>query len=420
MNADAQSPFSVPAYRRLFTAHSTALIGSGISTIALALLAINIAPTQASAVLGVALAIKMVAYVAIAPFAGQVSTRIRPKTLLVTLDLIRAGVVLSMPFIEAVWQIYLAIALLSAAAALFTPTYQALLPGVVTHEGAYLRALSWAQVAGSVEQIASPALAALLLLALTFNDLFILNALTFIFSAVLIGLTALAHAGTTGAQAPPWWGISAYLRTPRLRAVAIAYVGVAGASAMVIVNTAVFVQQHLGASASIMSLTLMASGVGTALGAMAVPRLPYSPRTLLVGGNLLMASALAVGWMGVDWPILMAMWLCVGMGLGLVQTPVGSVIRSSCHERHRAAFFAANFALSHAGWLLAYLLAGYLGAAHNWPLTFALIASLPLGAALACAAIYPQPDETALDHSHDGVVHRHVFYIDETHTSWPR
>ncbi|MEM9621847.1 MAG: MFS transporter [Pseudomonadota bacterium] len=396
------------------------MIGSGVSTIALALLAIDIAPERASTVLGIALAIKMIAYVTVAPFAGVLSARLPARQCLIGLDVLRAGVVFLMPWIVSEWQIYMAIGVVSAASALFTPTYQALLPAVVKNEKAYLKALSWAQVAGSVEQIASPLLAAVLLTIISFSDLFYLNAFTFVVSAVLIGLTTLLHSPTASAATDPWWGIIAYLKTPRLRAVALAYIGVAAASAMVIVNTAVFVQQHLGESASTMSLTLAAAGLGTALGAMLVPRSSWSPRTLLVVGNFVMAGSILAGVFGANWQSLALMWLGVGLGLGLVQTPVGAVVRASCHERHRPAFFAANFTVSHACWLFTYLFAGLMGAIDNWPVTFAVMGLIPLAAGIACAAAYPQPDVVALEHRHGNTVHRHDYFIDESHTSWPR
>ena len=268
-SSGAGSPFAIPAYRRLFAAHTTSLIGSGVSTVALALLAIQIAPQGASVVLGLALAVKMLMYVSIAPFAGMVAARVPAKTALVTLDVVRAGVVAAMPWIQTEAQIYLAIALLSSASALFTPIYQGLLPSVVKAEDAYVRALSWAQIAFSLERIVSPLLAALLLLFLSFGNLFWLNAVTFLVSAALILQLPVGVLERSGDAQRPWWGISAYLHTPRLRAVLLAYVGIATASALVVVNTAVYLVQHLGHTPAVLSLTLAASGFGAICGAAA-------------------------------------------------------------------------------------------------------------------------------------------------------
>lgn len=53
-------------YRHLFLAQIIALLGTGLATVALGLLAFELAGENAGAVLGTALAIKMVAYVGVA------------------------------------------------------------------------------------------------------------------------------------------------------------------------------------------------------------------------------------------------------------------------------------------------------------------------------------------------------------------
>ena len=57
-------------YRHLFLAQIIALVGTGLLTVALGLLAYKLAGTNAGSVLGTALAIKMLAYVLIAPVVG--------------------------------------------------------------------------------------------------------------------------------------------------------------------------------------------------------------------------------------------------------------------------------------------------------------------------------------------------------------
>lgn len=57
-------------YRHLFLAQVIALIGTGLATVALGLLAYDIAGAVAGAVLGTALAIKMIAYVGVALIAA--------------------------------------------------------------------------------------------------------------------------------------------------------------------------------------------------------------------------------------------------------------------------------------------------------------------------------------------------------------
>ena len=64
------SPLANLTYRHLFAAQVLSLLGTGLATVALGLLAFDLAGADAGAVLGTALAIKMVAYVGIAPVAG--------------------------------------------------------------------------------------------------------------------------------------------------------------------------------------------------------------------------------------------------------------------------------------------------------------------------------------------------------------
>ncbi|MEU2149492.1 MFS transporter, partial [Streptomyces globisporus] len=102
-------------YRHLFTAQVVALTGTGLATVALSLLAYDIAGNHASTVLGSALAIKMIAYVGIAPLIGAVADRIPRRALLITTDLTRGGVAMVLPFVTEVWQIYVLVFLLQAA-----------------------------------------------------------------------------------------------------------------------------------------------------------------------------------------------------------------------------------------------------------------------------------------------------------------
>ncbi|MEL7116595.1 MAG: MFS transporter, partial [Pseudomonadota bacterium] len=70
--------------------------------------------------------------------------------------------------------------------------------------------------------------------------------------------------------------------------------------------------------------------------------------------------ATALGWP--EWPVLLVIWCGLGAANTAILTPAGRLLRHSAHAEDRPAIFAAQFALSHALWLLAYPLAGVLGA----------------------------------------------------------
>ena len=70
-------------YRHLLFAQVIALLGTGLATVALSLLAFDLAGAKAGAVLGTALAIKMLAYIGVAQVASALAERLPRRTLLV-------------------------------------------------------------------------------------------------------------------------------------------------------------------------------------------------------------------------------------------------------------------------------------------------------------------------------------------------
>ena len=109
----SSNPITNPSFRKLFAAQVIALVGTGLSTVGLSLLAYSLAGADAGAVLGIALACKMIAYVFFAPIVGGLAHRFVRKPFLISLDVIRAFLVLLMPFVYELWHIYLLIFLLN-------------------------------------------------------------------------------------------------------------------------------------------------------------------------------------------------------------------------------------------------------------------------------------------------------------------
>ena len=235
-------------YRNLFAAQVLSLIGTGLTTVALGLLAYDLAGTDAGQVLGISLAVKMIAYVGVSPFAGALAGRVPRRAFLVTLDVLRAGMVLLLPFVTEVWQIYALVFLFQSCSAAFTPTFQATIPDVLPDEKEYTAALSMSRLAYDLESLLSPLLAALLLTLISFHWLFLGNAIGFIASGLLVLSVALPVAKTV--QRPflerLTRGSRIYFATPRLRGLLALSFASSAAGAMVIVNTVVIVRAGFG------------------------------------------------------------------------------------------------------------------------------------------------------------------------------
>ncbi len=429
-------------YRHLLAAQVIALIGTGLATVALGLLAFELAGKNAGIVLGTALAIKMIAYVGVAPIAAAFAERLPRRTLLVTLDLVRAGVALMLPFVSQIWQIYVLIFVLQAASAAFTPTFQATIPDVLPQEDEYTKALSLSRLAYDMESLVSPMLAAALLTVMGFHDLFAATVVGFLASAALVVSVVLPSHPSPQRRSiydRTTRGLRIYLATPRLRGLFAINTAVAAAGSMVFVNTVVIIQGGLGLTQGAVALALACFGAGSMLAALALPSLlgKLADRSVMLGGVGLLVGGMFAG-TGVTGHIsVMALWFVLGLGYATAQTPSGRLLRRSSNPEDRPALFAAQFALSHASWLLFYPLAGWLGSRFGMPVAFVVLglaAALAVGAALR---VWPSMDPEIIEHAHanlpaghphvsdagdssQGMRHSHPFVVDDYHPHWPR
>lgn len=422
------------AYCRLFTAQVVALVGTGLATVALGLLAYGIAGADAGSVLGTALAIKMLAYVVIAPAVGAIADRLPRRALMVGADLIRAAVALVLPFVDQLWQVYVLIFLLQSASAAFTPTFQAVVPDVLPAERDYTRALSLSRLAYDLESLFSPALAAVLLSLMTYNWLFLGTVAGFLASATLVvsailpkQVVAGEHAGNAYAKATA--GTRLFLAVPQLRALLALDLATAAAGAMVTVNSVVYVRDELALSAADVSLALGAYGGGSMVVALLLPRIldRISDRTVMVRGGLLLTPVFAAlsGITAADsgawrWLALLLTWAAFGSACSLVFTPSGRLIQRSAPPELRTAAFAARFSLSHSCWLLTYPLAGWLGAVAGLQSAVVALGGIALAAGLLAVRLWPPQGPGPVEHEHRDLHagHPHVADAVRVRSGW--
>lgn len=435
-------------FRHLFLAQVVALIGTGLATVALALLAYDLAGAEAGAVLGTALAIKMIAYVVLAPIASAWIPLRHRKRALIAFDLVRACVAALLPFVTEIWQVYALIFALQSASAGFTPLFQSLIPQVLPDERDYTRALSLSRLAYDLESLLSPALAAALLTLISFHGLFAGTAIGFVGSAVLVFITVLPAAATASLVEHPFdrmrRGLRIYLRTPRLRGLLALNLCAAAGGAMVFVNTVILVRTLLGGGEREVAWALAVFGAGSMATALALPRLleRVSDRRVLLTAATAMAAAmvgtaalLATPPALIGWPTVLFAWFMLGMAYAGLVTPGGRLLRRSADAAHLPTLFAAQFSLSHACWLLAYPLAGWVGAGSGLGIAAAALAMLAAAGALVAWRVWPDPDAEEIAHSHPELQaehphlrehsgteggHVHAYRIDELHPSWPR
>jgi len=427
-------------FRHLFMAQGVALLGTGLATVALAILAYDLAGDRAGTVLGTALAIKMIAYVGVAPIASAFVAVLPRRKTLVLLDLWRACMVAFLPFVTEVWQVYLLIFLLQAGSAAFTPAFQATIPDILADEDDYTNALSLSRLAYDLESLISPMLAAVLLGLMASSALFGWTAVGFLVSTALV-VTVTLPEPRTGERRSIYdrttRGIRIYLATPRLRGLLAINMAVASVGAVVIVNTVVYVQGVFALGERQTALALACFGGGSMLVAFSLPHVleRIRDRTVMLCAVCLLAAVAFLISLVSSYEILLIIWFLAGIAYASALTPAGRLLSRSAHPEDRPAVFAAQFALSHACWLVTYPLAGWLGSMAGLPATATLLGVIALFSSLAGWLIWPGDESGKIEHRHDdvptdhphlregrdrqGAAHTHPVVIDDLHPHWP-
>lgn len=361
------------AFRRLFAAHVVALLGTGLATIAIGFLAVDVAGGDAAGVLGTLLALKMLTFLVIGPLAPAIARRVGTKRLLVATDLGRAGVALALPFVDDVVTAFVLVIVLQSAAALFTPTFQAAIPTVVRDERQYTGALALSRLAYDLEALASPTLASLILVVAPSVALFGGTAAGFLASGLLILSVALPKPAAPAAGEPSrrsrlTRGIRLMVELPRLRGALAMHLALAAVGAVPMVLTVPLVRTGLGGDEGQAAGLLAAFGVGSMLAALAMTTVVdrIGPRRYMIVGLGLEVLAVAAVWPVLTLapgtgalPWLWVVWGLAGMGNAAVLAPMGRVVRDAVDDADLPDVFAAQFSLAHGWWLLTYPLAGW-------------------------------------------------------------
>ena len=213
--------------------------------------------------------------------AGGLVDRTRRRGLLIAMDLVRAGVLATIPL--AAWlhllsmtQIYLAAAAVGAASVLFEIADHAYLPGLVARE-AITAANASLSATESVAEIAGPALAGVLFQWLAGPFAIAFNAVTYLVSAVFLGGISKREPQPETHEQSHWRrdiadGVRAALGEPRVAALLFLTGSNALFGSFFSALYIIFALRVLGLTTTLLGLTVAAGGVGALLGAVLAPR----------------------------------------------------------------------------------------------------------------------------------------------------
>ncbi len=382
-------------FRLLFGAQIISLLGSGVTTVGLALFAYQLTGgASATAVIGNALTLRILAFLLFSQPAGVIADRVSRKKILIAADLMRFALLALFPFITAVWQIYALIFAINSVTAFFTPTFESSVPEVVGGEQ-YVKALSLSRVATDVEAVAAPALAGLLVALFGLRWVFWFDAFTYLVSASLVGLAAMPYIKRS---LPPisvrsfltelTTGTRILLREPSLRQALTLSIAEATAGAAAIVATISYVRDVLDKGETTFAFVMAGVGLGSSLTAILLGRVTgryetgarepsilhgrrhkWASRALLAGGFLL-GLLLLPDILKPPLIVFSLLWMLNGAGQALIAIPSSTLLAEHTVADERGRAYAAHFALTHLCWLASYPAIGHAASKWGAPSTF--------------------------------------------------
>lgn len=386
-------PTSTSDYNRLFAANGLGLAATGISTVALALLAFDLAGEESGAVLGTALALKMAVNVVVPMVVSADAVRLPRRTWLMLLNIVRASILGLLPFVTDVWHIYVLIVFFETAAAAFQAAYVAIVPDLLPDEGAYAWAVAKSRIAYNAERMLSPLLAAIFLSALSFRGIFVASVILFVVGALILASIRIpeSQAAPRNAFSQVLDSFRALVAAPALRGATAVNAAAITIGAMVMVNTVVLVRGAFDLDDRAAAIGLSAFGIGGIAAALLVPSQVVSraERPVMIGGGAAMAALLVLGVWLPGYYAMLALWAALGAASTLSQLPLEPLLRRMSKWGDRQGLYAAYYVTNNAVLMVAYLAAGWVGAELGMSSAFLGLGLLSAIMIMTAAVLWP-------------------------------
>lgn len=295
-------------FNLLFTAAAISQLGTSVGYVAMPLVAVT-ALDATPAEVGLLATLSTVAFLVIGLPVGVWSDRVRRRGLLITADLARAALLCSVPVAWAfdaltITHLYLVVAASGVATVFFEVAKQSYLPAVVGRE-ALVAANSRLVGMDAVNEIAGRAVAGYLVALVTAPLAILVDAVSFLVSAVFLGRVGHREPAPVRVRSAVWRDMGEGVRFvaghPLLRAIVLS----GGLANLGIVLTLtmlpVLVVDELGWSATMLGLFLAVGGVGSLCGALVARRLADrfgTARVLVVGSVLTIPCGFGMPFVG--------------------------------------------------------------------------------------------------------------------------
>ncbi len=353
-------------FRRLWVAQIVSELGDWFYTIAIYTLLLGFTGRAQS--LGMALALQVLPPALAGPSAGVVNDRMRRKRVMIASDLVRAVVVVSMILVRTREMVWIAYPLLVAEAFMigfFEPARNSVIPNIVRRDEVIV-ANTLASITWSFDLAIGATLGGVILAYTSRETVFVLNALSFVASAVLIGGMKFDEPHAEGPRlrpkelvdySPVVEGVRYMRSRPRLLATVFVKFGLGLFIGATWVTYALMGERmfavHIGPAARGgvlgMSLLIGARGVGALIGPLGAANWAGQHderlRRGIMGGFV--AAAIGVGALAVAPNVWVAI-LCVIVahcGGSVIWTFSTTMLQLNSDDQFRGRLFAADLAL---------------------------------------------------------------------------
>ncbi|WP_434740538.1 MFS transporter [Micromonospora sp. SH-82] len=377
-------------YLRYWLAVVISFLGDGIVKVTVIYVAADVTDSPALFIAAVVIA-QLLPSGVLGAFIGPLVDRMSPRLLLVGADIARMVVVLAMIFaVNSAWLLLLLIFLEGLGKAVFETARMAAIPKVVGQHS-IPAAIALFQSTVQALNLAGPLLGGFLILVAGVKLSFVVNAASFVVSALLLGSIAVLKTATVTASGPgQYWsslhtGVTGVLGIRSLRLVAWAMVPVMLAIGLFTTNVNTQLLAGFDLPAFEFGLAQAMLGGGAVIGAFLGPTLVrrVSLTGLLAGAVALFAVSLLVLWPIDDrWPgsglAVVCSWCALaGLAMSLVQVPVANILLRDLPEELRgrgiALLNAVMINFSIVGVLVGGVVANAVGAAASIILTGLLL-----------------------------------------------
>ncbi len=360
-------------FAKLYAGQTISLLGDAITWVGVALLAFEFAGKDAARVLSIALTLRVTAFILFAPYAGVLADKINRRKILLISDFSRMLIVGLLFFVTAEWQLYGLIFILNIFSAFFTPAFKASIPQMIKVPEKFAPAIALSNATYQLLAIMGPGLAGMAAAWLGTREIFLLDAFTFLLSALFVlsisrhlfqlqTSTAVVHTDTNKFR-EVFEGTQILFRDQVIRFALLVELAVAIAGAFILVNTIGFVKGVLQQGDKQYGLVMSALGVGAVIGAFGSAIFDKSKSrkiSLLVGGIAVSLALIPAGLSPSIW-VLMLLWLVAGFGQNLAEMPSQMLIAERIPLEQQGRVYGAHFAWSHLWWAIGYPIAGVLG-----------------------------------------------------------